>query len=179
MKSWFFEPSRETKIDLKSRVVRETGGTTITERNLEGSAPHFIQKRSFVQRYSRESQDMRKAKTRSWESCRPVNSILDWGFGSSYRRVRNIVFHCEVLVVLCLFYNSYFFLLNAGIENRSHSTAKPADDGTGRLLGSERSGQSAFIKISHNDPGHLTDRTYHMHNTSQNSYSIHKNMVSL
>ena len=63
MESRSYEPSRETKIDLKSRVARETAGTTtITERTLQGSAPPFIEKRSFVQRYSRESQDTKKAK---------------------------------------------------------------------------------------------------------------------
>ena len=50
--------------------------TTITERNLQESAPYFIQKRAFAQRYTRESQTMKKAKTRARESCRPVNPIL-------------------------------------------------------------------------------------------------------
>lgn len=72
-----------------------------------------------------------------------------------------------------VFGNIVIFLLTAGIENRSHATAKPADDGTGRLLGSERSGEGAVIKIPHYDSRHLTDCTYHMHNTSKNSYSIH------
>ena len=50
--------------------------TTITERNLQESAPYFIQKRAFAQRYTRESLTMQKLKTLTRESCRPVNPIL-------------------------------------------------------------------------------------------------------
>ena len=50
--------------------------TTTTERNIQGLALLFMQKRAFAQRYTRESQAMKKkAKTHVWESCRPVNPI--------------------------------------------------------------------------------------------------------
>ena len=33
--------------------------TTITEQNIQGPVPHFIQKRAFTQRYTRESQTIK------------------------------------------------------------------------------------------------------------------------
>lgn len=67
---------------------------------------------------------------------------------------------------------------SVGFKNRSYTTTKSTNDGTGRLLGSKRSGESALIKIPHHGARHLTDCTYHMHNASENSYSIHKDAVS-
>ena len=54
--------------------------TTITEWNLQGSTPYFIQKRAFAQRYmyTRESSTTKKAITHTRELCRPVNPILHW-----------------------------------------------------------------------------------------------------
>ena len=178
MESRFFEPPRETIIGLKSRT---RGTTTITGRNPQGSAPQF------VQRYTREE---------VVQACQPHFRLGGGGVGVGgsvpvvlsrnplnrllvRRSGRFRISPRYITVLVSLFDNMFiFFLLNLGFENRSYTTAKPTDDGIGRLLGSECSGQSSFVKIPDYDPSHLTDCTYHMHNTSQNSYSIHKNMVS-
>ena len=100
------------QILMKKMAFNRT--TTITERNLQRSAPYFIQKRAFAQRYTRESQTIKKAITRTRESCRLVNPILHKIFASDiYGRLQWLVYrlaivnaHTDLPLILCLLLKS-------------------------------------------------------------------------
>ena len=94
MESRSYEPSRETKIDLKSRVARETAGTTtITERTLQGSAPPWLSlKRGHSFRDILVRAKIRKRLNTLLGVVHACQLHFRLGeFGSSYRRVRSLL----------------------------------------------------------------------------------------